>query len=311
MAPPREYTSTHTRCARKDSLDWNDLQYVLEVKRTGSAAAAGRSLGVSHATVFRRIEILEKQLRALIFRRSHSGLVPTDLCMRLCEVGPIVEQAIVDAQRFADGQVAELTGKLRFTTTDSIAHNLVGPLLASFRSQFPAIEVDVLVTNKLIDLDRQDADIALRPSSHPPEAWVGMRLARMGFAIYASHEYLEAHSQSPWTALHWIMPGGELLASTMGSWLQSQLDAPTIVASIDTFVGLAKLAAEGMGAALLPRFVGASDSRLKEVTRVPDAACVDLWILTHADSRGSARIKAFMTHVAAALRDNPHFQHEA
>lgn len=60
-----------------DSLDWNDLRYVVAVARQGSAAAAARVLGVSHATVLRRIQAIEQGIGSALFERLPVGYVVT------------------------------------------------------------------------------------------------------------------------------------------------------------------------------------------------------------------------------------------
>src|SRR5688572_13536457 len=63
--------------AERDRMDWDDLRVVAAVGEAGSLSGAGRRLGVSHATVFRRLKALEAQLAVRLFDRSPEGYVPT------------------------------------------------------------------------------------------------------------------------------------------------------------------------------------------------------------------------------------------
>ena len=76
-------------------------------------------------------------------------------------------------QIFDAGEVAalelKLEGELRVTTTDTFMLSLLGPHLASFQRTHPHIVVEVMVTNHILDLNRRDADVAIRPTQSPPE----------------------------------------------------------------------------------------------------------------------------------------------
>lgn len=286
-----------------DSLDWNDLRYVLAVARQGSAAAAARALGVSHATVLRRIQSIEQGIGSPLFERLATGYVATEAGRTLTDASEAIDTAIVDARRVIEGRTAELSGTVRFTTTDSLAYTVMPGLLASFRASFPAITVEMLVTNSLLDLDKRDADVTLRPSAHPPDTWVGMRLVRMDFAAYASATYLATRPDTPWTELDWLLPSGPLAASPSNHWLRTVVPPERAVATVDSFLGLSALAQAGLGAALLPRFVAASATGLTLLATAPRSASVDIWILTHTDLKKSGRVSALVEHLAQGMRD--------
>ncbi len=289
--------------------DWNDLRYVLEVARAGSAAAAARILGVSHATIIRRIQALEKALGAPLFDRSPAGYVATAAGDQLLAVGHRIEAAMAELQGQFEGRARELAGTLRFTTTDSLAYTLIPPLLASFRSLHPQIRVDLLVTNHLLDLDRREADVTLRPSSHPPESWFGSQPARMDFAVYGSAAYLDAHAGEPWQTLDWLVPAGPLAATPVGQWAlaQAQAGSRRTVSGVDSFVGLQRLAQASLGIAILPRFLARwplepSGSALRELALAPPATAMGVWVLTPASLRQARHVRAFMAHLATGMR---------
>ena len=285
-----------------NSLDWNDLRYVVAVARGGSAAAAAWVLRVSHATVLRRIQALEEGIGTPLFERLSSGYVPTEAGRTLTEMGASIESALTDTRRVLDGRATELAGTVRFTTTDSLAYFLLPPILASFRERYPAIKLEMLVTNTLLDLDKRDADVSLRPSAHPPESWVGMRLSRFDFGLYAAPAYLDTRRDVPWTDLDWLLPDGALAPAPASQWLRSQIKAQQGVFSVDSFVALRTLALNGMGATVLPSFMAHAEPGLALLRRAPRSASVDIWVLTHANLRQSGRVHAFMEHVAQDIR---------
>lgn len=195
-----------------------------------------------------------------------------------------------------EGRTADLSGTQRFTTTDSLAYTVMPALLASFRQRCPAITVEMLVTNNVLDLDKRDADVTLRASANPPDSWVGMRLVRMDFGAYASTAYLAAHPNTPWTDMDWLVPDGPLASSPSSRWLRSVIPPERMVLKVDSFMSLC--------ATVLPRFVAASAADLTLLAMAPPSASVDIWILTHADLEKSGRISAFVEHVAQGMRND-------
>ena len=289
-----------------NTLDWNDLRYVLAVDREGSAAAAAKRLGVSHATVLRRIQATEQSVGTPLFERLSTGYLSTDAGRMVVTLGESLESAIMETQRLIDGRAAEFSGALRFTTTDSLAETLLPRILSSFRDRYPKIIVQMVVSNALLSLDRRDADVTLRPSVHPPESLVGTRLARMDFAVYAAPFYLEARPQTEWQHLEWLLPDGPLAISQAGLWVQSEIKPEQIAMTVDSFVSARSLAEAGMGVTVLPIFLGETSSSLRRIGVTPREASSDLWLLTHANLRRSGRIRAFMDHVSDGVRNSRH-----
>lgn len=282
-------------------LDWNDLRFVVAVAREGSAAAAARALGVSNATVLRRIAAIEEDIGSPLFDRLATGYVANEAGRTLTQAGDAMGAAIVDARRSIEGKSSALSGSVRFTTTDSLAFSVLPPLLQSFRAKFPEIRVELLVTNSALDLDRRDADVTLRPSTHPPETWVGMRLLRMDFAVYAAST-APTRDDEGLDAGDWLWPDGSLSGAAASKWLANAVSKERAVMCVDSFVAMQAAAGAGLGAAVLPRFLGDANAALKRVADAPREASADLWILTHASLRHSPRIQAFLTHLSEGVR---------
>lgn len=283
-----------------DSLDWNDLRYVVAVAKAGSAAAAARNLGVSHTTVLRRIQVLENLMGAPLFERLNSGYVPTAAGLDMVQVGHSIQSALNDSTRRLDAESNKLTGTIRFTTTDSFGYFVVPPLLASFRKSFPNIDVELIVTNTRLDLDKREADVTLRPTNAPPGSWVGMRLAQFDFGLYAALDYIRRADGVALADQDFVMPIGAI--SGVARLLKAEIGEVHGIASADTFTGLLCMAADGMGNSMLPRFVGDRDPRLGLVFPPPQDWKSSVWVLTHPHLRKSARIRALMEHLARGIR---------
>lgn len=284
-----------------DTLDWNDLRYLLAVARSGSAAGAARALGVSHATALRRIQALEQVVGSPLFDRLQTGYALTESGRRFVAMGEAFERALLDTRREIEGQATELAGTIRFTTTDSLGYSLMPDILAAFRARYPGITVEMKVTNARLDLERREADVMLRVTDAPPPSWVGRRLVRLDAALYAAPAYLDGREPRVPESLDWLMPNSPLGQGAVAAWLRARIGGARVAASADSFLVLRRLAERGLGVAVLPKFL-ARERRLVWLEDVPEDLSVPLWLLTHPDLRHAGRVHAFMEHVAEAIR---------
>ncbi|MFU3884476.1 LysR family transcriptional regulator [Pseudomonas aeruginosa] len=285
-----------------DQLDWNDLRFVMSVAHEGSAAAAGRALGVSHATVMRRVSALERAIGQPLFNRLATGYELTEAGRTLLSAGELTAGAIAEARSMIEGRAAVLAGEVHLTTTDSLARHVVPNLLASFKARFPAINVGLTVTNSVLDLDRREADISLRASMSPPEHWVGVRVARMDFGIYASSQFIERKGSTDWRELDWLFPEGSIAAAPANRWLIGAVSQQRRAASADSFVALQAMARAHIGVTLLPHFMACNEPDLCCIEDASNATSADVWVLTHPNLRHAARVIALMTHLAEGIR---------
>ena len=285
-------------------LDWNDLRYVLAVARAGSAAAGARALGVSHVTALRRVQTLEKSVGAALFKRTAAGYVATEVGSRFVEIAEALERTLAGVKQEVEGEMKQLAGTIRFTTSDTMAYCLMPKILASFRSQCPDIVVEMRVTNGYLDLDRQEADVALRPTRAPPEHWVGRETIRLHAAVYAQPSQQRRFQEADWSqGMDWIVPDGALAQVPMSRWLRTRIGSGRVAASADSFLVLKRLAEQGLGGVVLPRFVVEPGSDLVCLASVPAEHALPLWLLTHQHLSKAGRIRVFMKHVADALRE--------
>ena len=282
-------------------LNWDNLRYVLRVAGCGSIAAAARELGVNRTTVLRRINAFQADLNCRIFERGDSGYVLTPEAEKMITAAREVEATLFDMQRQIAGRELRLEGELRVTTTDSFMLAMLAPHLASFRERHPHIVVSALITNSLLDLNRRDADIAIRPAPEPDESLVGHRLQDIRFDAYAAPAYLDSVDQRPLFQHRWLGFADSLRATALGHWLDTRISPQQVCLRCDSFVGLRTAAEAGIGVAMLPRFLGEDSKSLLRLAELRPGLNTGLWILTHPDLARSARVHAFVDHFSQAL----------
>jgi len=282
-------------------LNWDNLRYVLMVANKGSISAAARELEVNRTTVLRRIDKFQQDLNCRIFDRTDNGYVLTTEAEKMITAAREVENTLFNMQRQIAGHELKLEGELRVTTTDSFMLSVLAPHLASFRKKHPHIIVDLLVTNSVLDLNRRDADVAIRPTQQPGGRLVGRRLCDVEFGVYASPAAAPYWQPDGIRPARWIGFADSLLATPVGAWFDSFVDRGQICMRCDSFVAMRIAAETGIGFALLPRFLG-DDSGILESRELDTAELTTgLWILTHPDLVRSARVHAFVEHISEAL----------
>lgn len=275
-------------------LNWDNLRYVLMVANKGSISAAARELGVNRSTVLRRIERFQQDLNCRIFDRSRDGYALTPEAEKMIDAAREVESTLIDMQRQIEGQELRLEGKLCITTTDTFMVGMLAGPLARFRERHPHILVDVLVTNRILDLARRDADIAIRPACSPEAGFTSHKLCDVKFAVYCKNEFVV---QRNWKQSSWIGVTHNLHESPVGEWLDSKIDPEQIVIQCDSLVAVRSCAEEGMGLALLPTMLGDASSKLRQLECIDTDLNIGLWLLIHPDLVRSARVNAIIEHM--------------
>jgi len=189
---------------------------------------------------------------------------------------------------------------LRVTTTDSLFASLLAPMFASFRTAYPEIRVDIIASNASLNLSRRDADVAIRATSEPPDTLVGRKVGPMAWGVYgkAGSEFARCDPLGPEAVYIGFGPPMEEIEPAV--WIARNVPAARVAARVNSMHIAALAAAGGLGLAVLPRAVGDTMGELTRVsTRPPTTSAV--WLLTHADLKGAARVRAFMDHAWSYL----------
>jgi len=287
---------------RTGTLDWNDLRTVLAVARAGSLAGAARALELRHSTVFRRIEQAERRLGSRLFERSRSGWSPHAQGDAVARAAAEMESAALGAERAISGADARLEGTIRIATSELLAGHLLLPLLRPFLAEHPGIEIECDVSNRNVDLTRREADLALRATPQPPDMLVGRRIGSMRYAVYAAKPLIGKRQSAPVLGeLPWVGFDERIAHFQIAQWFRHALPDVRPRLRLDSMSALMKAAAAGIGAVLLPTFAAAQEPALVRVTEEIDGPEMGLWLLSHPDVRGNARVRALAAHLAQAV----------
>lgn len=282
-----------------DKADWGDLKFLLEVARCGSALSAARALRVSHVTVLRRIQSLEKKIGAPLFDRLKTGYVPTPTGCMLVEVGIAFDRGLEKVQEHIDINRNEFTGNIRFAVNDSLSCSVMPEILEGFGDLFPNISVNMRCINGRFDAARNEADVVLLATLDPPTSMVGKRLATVGWGVYGAEKSWTATDPEDWRIADSVLPDGLLANLPAVEWFRSRTRADHIAAA-DSFVVLRQLAERGMGVTVLPTYLS-HGSGLMLLEPLPKEFAMELWLLRPVNVRQVGRIRAFVEHVSHAF----------
>jgi DNA-binding transcriptional LysR family regulator len=284
-------------------LSWDDFRYVKAIADTRSLGGAATELGVNHSTVFRRLAQIEAQLGSRLFERSRSAYALTPCGEEMVRLAERMGEDIVTFERQVTGHDLRPSGELRVTTNDTVLVHMLTGVFAAFRKAYPEIVLDVVVSNQALNLSKRDADVAVRATDRPPEALIGRRAASIAWAVFAaSGKAPESFDiQADARATEWVGFGENLANLKAAKWLKDHAGGGRIVYRINTVLGLAEAAAAGIGFALLPCFIGAATPGLRRLTTPLAELANGIWLLTHADLRQTARVRAFMDFAASEI----------
>lgn len=283
---------------------WDDFRLIAAVAAGRSLPAAAAALGIDHSTVFRRLNQIEAALGVKLFERARSGYTPTPAGEEIVAAAERLGAEITALTRRLAGRAPEPDGEVRLTTNDTLLVHLLTPMLARFRLRQPRIRLDVVVDNRALNLTKRDADVALRATDAPPDTLIGRRLARLRWALYGLGGGFPEPGPVAAAALdgqNWVAPGDGLGGLAAGRHVRGRVAAERIVYRVDTVLGLAEAIEAGIGIGYLPCFVGDARPALRRLEAPREAFATDLWLLTHADLRHAARVRAFLDFIAEEI----------
>jgi len=275
-------------------LDWDDIRVFLAIERSGTIRGAARALGVTHATVGRRIAKLEDELATQLFERLPNGLRPTPAAAAINETAQEIDAMIACLAREAFALDQQPAGKVRVSMPESVAARFVTPRLPEFCERFPEVELELSLTNALLSLTHREADIAIRLSAKPPQDVIARKLAESPLCVFAAGSYLER----PATRERWVQLDYEPAAALAP-------DATPSV-TIHGLLAMQQALESGVGKGVLPCFLGDSSELLRRVPGAQPVPDLDLWMLIHPDVRRVRRVRevsGFLTDIFAAQRD--------
>lgn len=277
--------------------DWENLRHFAALAQAGTLSGAARLLGVEHATIARRSAALEMELKLKLLDRRGRKLVLTADGERIAALVERMQADALAVERAAAGARTELSGSVTVSAPPALAAAMLARPLVALRRQHPDLTIQILGEGRQASLDRREADIAVRLGRPVDGELVAVKLAELGFRLYASAAYLAQTPPQDWVFIGY---GEGMDAALQQAALVEQAAGRAIRLRASTLEIQQALARADGGVAMLPEFMAQNDGAL--LPAAPEQAPVmrELWLVLHADMRGSAAIRA----VVKAIRDS-------
>jgi DNA-binding transcriptional LysR family regulator len=238
------------------------------VVEEGSFSLAARRLGVTPAAVSRAIGRHELHLGALLFRRTTRSVQITPRAREYYTQCKRALELIDSAEETFGEDDPTPRGLVRISAPTTFGHSLLLPLLARFREVHPAVDVELHLANRNVDLVAEGFDLAIRMGDLPDSSLVARKLFDAPLGVFASPRYLLAHAAprrpddlTTHKVIGFVRPStGRVLP-----WLFQQRGVPfewhppKSVRIGDDFMGCLTLARSGGGLVQAYRFLVADD----------------------------------------------------
>lgn len=171
--------------------DWSRLQAFVTVADTGSLSAAARRLGLSQPTLGRQIKALEGELGISLFIRQPRGLVPTEAALDLLPAARSMKEAAGRLELAAAGRSADIAGTVRLTASNVVSLHILPELLAGIRLAEPAIQIELVPSDRSQNLLFREADLAIRMYRPEQLDVVTQYLGDVELGLFAAKSYLD------------------------------------------------------------------------------------------------------------------------
>ncbi len=299
------------------SLNIDDIQAFLFAVERQSITESARRLGLSKSVVSKRISDLERTLGVQLLMRSTRNVTPTEAGVTFYRAASESMRRLVDVAEEIAERSHGLCGELRITSPVSLTRRWLGPAIAKFAAAHPQLRVTLETDDRTVNLEVERFDVALRSARLPDSALIARRVAACERVVVCSPGYLATHGEpasidallehrcvnyshtapsSTWT---FAMPGGLGKPRTIN---------PGSVFLSNNGETLRDAAVQGIGIAMLPRYIVDEDLRDGRLVRVladdPPQDEVIYAVYPH-NPYPSNKLKLFIEHVRIALLDPP------
>jgi DNA-binding transcriptional LysR family regulator len=281
-------------------IDWDDLRYFLAAVRAGTLAGASRAMRVEHTTIGRRLSSLERALAAPVVLRGPDGLRLTALGESIVPLAEQIERA-VSAVR---DQALTRRTRVRLAMPSGVSA-LFASRLAQLQVQHPRLSLEIISGSRPVDLEKGEADLAIRIAPATNKELVSRKLCDNGWALYAAAAYLKRHGAPRDLndlAGHDVIGYDPALAAVPAAqWLEPRCASANVVMRSREVTDMLAAALSGVGLAVLPCMIADREPKLTRLTR-DMVASRPLALVYRRELKVSREVRAVIDMVVDVMR---------
>jgi DNA-binding transcriptional LysR family regulator len=290
----------------KEIISWDHYRSFLAVLEEGSLSAAARTLGLTQPTLGRHIEALETLFGASLFLRVPQGLLPTDTALAMRAQAEVMAASSATLARIASGAQHTAQGTVRISASEIVAIEILPPILAGLQENHPNLEVELSLSDKVEDLLRHQADIAVRMVPPRQSNLVSQRIGAIKIGFHAHRCYLNKHG-TPETMQdlhHHRLIGFDQQLAYIRDILKARPDLGQIQFAFRCDSNAAQFAAirAGLGIGMCQNVLAKRHADLVEVLPHHLNIELDTYVVMHEDLKHSPRCRVTFDAIVNGLR---------
>jgi DNA-binding transcriptional LysR family regulator len=296
------------------------IRYFIAVAEGESFSTAAKQFDVPASSISRRISDLESSLGAQLLKR-------TTRMVHLTEIGEAYYRQVKDivgqleqSDQTVRSYQTKPTGRLKISSMVGFGERILIPLMDEFSERYPDILLDVVLSDELSSLSRDDVDIAIRGGYAPNERVLAVKLMENQFIPVAAPAYIKTYGVPKTTeqlkqhrGLFFKTPAGPIpwLSEIHGQWQQV---APPAAMITNNGKWLVDQAIAGKGILMMPYWVLKPYLESGELIQlkfdqpldITQSANLAVYMLYQKSSYGIPKIKAAVDFIAARVKDRYH-----
>lgn len=285
--------------------DLNEVVVFARVVQTGSFVGAGRALGMPKSTVSRKVSALEARLGTRLLHRTTRTLSLTDEGRAYFQHAARIVTELEEAEAAMTERLETPRGLLRVTAPLNLGR--IGAPVAEFMRRYPDVRVEMVCTDRVVDLVAEGFDVGIRAGALQDSSLVVRTLGVLRNYVVASPALLEERGMPARPADLSRWPCAALTGHT--TWTL-QRGSKTVAVKLDTrivvndFDVLAAAALGGVAVALLPASEHAEALQRGALVRLVPEWCsppVPMQIVYPSARHLAPKVRAFVEHMLHAV----------
>ncbi len=171
----------------------NRLLYFNCVVEKGSISEASRIFDVQPSSISRQLAALEQDLGVRLLNKTTRNTGLTEAGRKYYEFSQRIVSEFDEAKRAVNDLQESPIGKLKISMTVGFGESVVLPLVPQFMLQYPNIDIDIELTERVVDLVEENIDVAIRSGRLSDSSMIAKQLAFNNFMLCATPRYLANH----------------------------------------------------------------------------------------------------------------------